>query len=506
MTTTLSPPSQTAPELQLRWTDYPLMDAALAGLCVFVGVKDPRQLTPEHLQEFQEWAQKAYFSPELTGWISVVFTSNFLNPSFKPEKKREVLSEILGSYQRPNLLPEKCAIFPELQAQQRVARDLMPMLMGRGPMNFYPAGQPGLPLSGQAITALHGLALAAPLVSGRAMILDADDKTLLLRMVKSWQGEWRNRIQFSLDKGEKLPIWASPRTRVIENLRWILGLRPAESDEIDTSEPVPDFKGGATIYHLTNSGQGPDAQIYALEQPVIQFLRHAEQKFPNEWRMLVFSKRYDDKTKDPRFGFRNELDEALFSLPDNAAYFLRRYLLPPFTQALRAAKADAKTSKGSKKTDKDVPKPIPLSGLWGITELFLMEVVGMEKARVEAIEALGKRLGEWIVKENDKRLFRELYEARGAGPLRHVLLKAMLEKSKQDAKSGTAERDLITTKDEYLRIFTEADEITRADFTLARDLLKMRVIQYLHETRFFEENKDDPELQNTELPTEEGEK
>lgn len=128
----------------------------------------------------------------------------------------------------------------------------------------------------------------------------------------------------------------------------------------------------------------------------------------------------------------------------------------------------------------------------------------MEKARVEAIEALGQRLGEWIVRENDKRLFRELYEARGAGPLRHVLLKAMLEKSKQDAKAGNENRDLITTKDEYLRIFTEADELSRADFTLARDLLKMHVIQYLHDARFFEENKDDPELQNTELPTEQG--
>jgi len=503
MSTTLSPP----PELTLRWTDYPLMDTALAGLCVFSGVKDPARLTPEHLQAFQRWAEKAYFCPELSGWISVVFTSNFINYSFTPEKRREVLREILTSHQRPNLLSERCAIFPHLQAQQRVARDLMPMLMGRGPMNFYPDGQPGLPLSGQAITALQGLALAAPLVSGRALILEADDKNLLLRAVKSWQGEWLSRVSLSLLKGEKLPIWASPRTRLIESLRQILGLRPAEDDEVDEDEPLPDFRGGATIYHLTNSGQGPDARIYTLERPAIQFLRAAEGRFPQEWRALLRAQTHEaDKTKDPRFGFRNELDEALFSLPDEAAYFLRRYLMPPFAGALRGAKAEARKGKASKKTDGNAPPVPPLAGLWGITELFLREVVGMEKARVEAIEALGQRLGSWIVAENDKRLFRQLYEARGAGPLRHVLLKAMLEKSKRNAKSGTEDRDLITTKDEYLRIFTEADEVTRADFTLARDLLKMRVIQYLHDARFFEENRDDPELQNTELPTEEGEK
>ncbi|KEF34469.1 hypothetical protein RDMS_06880 [Deinococcus sp. RL] len=485
------------------------MDAALAGLCVFSGIRDAEQgpalLTSEHLQEFQRWAEDAYFTPELTGWIAVVFTSNFLNPSFSQDKKREVLRDILTAYQRPNLLPERCAIFPELQAQQRVARDLMPMLMGRGPMNFYPDGQPGLPLSGQAITALQGLALAAPLVSGRALILDADNRQLLLRAVASWQGEWLRRVSLSGAKGEKLPIWAAPRTRLIESLRQILRLRPAQDDEIDENKPPPKFEGGATIYHLTNSGQGPDAQIYVLEPTAIQFLRAAEQKFPQEWRALLQTWTFAaDKNKDLRFGFRNELDEALFSLPAEAASFLRRYLLPPFTQALRAP-AQGKKSKSSKKPAQEAPPPIPLAGLWGITELFLMEVVGMEKDRVEALEALGERLGKWIVDENDKRLFRELYEARGAGPLRHVLLRATLEKSKHDAKSGTEDRDLIVTKDEYLRIFTEDNETTRADFTLARDLLKMRVIQYLHDARFFEQNKDDPELQKTELTKEEGE-
>lgn len=497
MPSTLSPPS--AP--RLRWTNYPLMDAALAGLCVFVRVRGPEDLTAEHLQAFQRWAEEAYFSPEVTSWISVVFTSNFLNPSFNWDKKREVLRDIFTAYQRPGLLGVPCAIFPELPAQQRVARDLMPMLMGRGPMNFYPDGQPGLPLSGLAITALQGLALAAPLVSGRALILDTDDKTLLLDVVAEWQGPWLRRISLSRPGDEKKPIWAAARTRLMEAIREVIRKQPSSRGSAGLS-----FTGGATLYHLTNSGQGPDATIYTLEQPALRFMELARQNFPEAWKPLFESRhREADKTKDREFGFRNELDEALFSLPDEAAFFLRRYLMPPFSQALREAKAEARKGKSSKKTDGNAPSPIPLAGLWGITELFLMEVVGMERARVEAIEALGQRLGRWIVTENDKRLFRELYEARGAGPLRRVLLKAMLEKSKEDARSGTEDRDLITTKDEYLRIFTEAEEVTRADFTLARDLLKMRVIQYLHDERFFEENRDDPELQNTELPDEEGE-
>lgn len=500
MPSALSPPS--AP--RLRWTDYPLMDAALAGLCVFSGVRNPTLLTAEHLQTFQRWAEKAYFSPEMRAWISTVFTLNgFMNTNsqWTDEMRRDKLCELLTAYLKPNTLADSCAVFPELQAQQRVSRDLMPMLMGRGSMNFYPEGRSGLPLSGQAITALHGLSLAAPLVSGRMLVTEADDRALLLSIVENWQQTILSRVSISVLSGQRPLKLAAPRTRLVEVMREIMSKQPRVNKSTDIT-----YQGGVNIYHLSNDGKSPNAHVYRLQHRVIAFMELSRQNFPVTWQALLRIFDHPGKNdNDPVWGKLNSLDEALFSLPDEAASFLRRYLMPPFSQALREAKAEAKKGKSSKKTNRNVPSPIPLAGLWGITELFLMEVVGMERARVEAIEALGQRLGKWIVTENDKRLFRELYEARGAGPLRRVLLKAMLEKSKEDARSGTEDRDLITTKDEYLRIFTEAEEVTRADFTLARDLLKMRVIQYLHDERFFEENRDDPELQNTELPDEEGE-
>ena len=505
--TLLVPPQ--AASVGLRWTGNYMMDMAVAGLLAFshkTEIPDvdiealPAQIKAEDLEKFQTWAERHYFAPELTSWISVVFTSNFMNPSFTLEKKKEVLGDILTSYQRPDLLDAPCAFFPELPAQQRVARDLLPMLMGRGPMNFYADGQPGLPLSGLAITALHGLSVAAPLVSGRALLIDADDRALLLHVVGKWQGELRSRTEMSLMKKERLSIWASPRTRLVEVIREVMAERYRMGKTVT---------GSVTIYHLSNSGQGPDIQIYTLAQPAIAFLERAERTFKAEWNALTFSALHPaDKGKDEQYGTRNELDEALFGLPDNAQNFLRRFLMPPFRHAAFPPEPkQAKKGKTASLEKADEYKSLDLDRVWGLSGLFLREVVGMDKERIKAIEELGDRLGGWIADENDKPLFRSLYEVRGAGPLRHLLIKTTFGKAKQDAEAGLPKQQqpLLITGDAYLKVFMEADEVARADFTLARDLLKMRVIQVLHERDFFNKNKGDPELQQIELTDEQGE-
>lgn len=480
----------------LRWTGNYMMDMAVAGLLAFAGKSEPQSIDRQDLHAFQRWAEMHYFAPELTSWISVVFTSNFLNPSFSREKKLEVLQGILTSYQRPGLLDVPCTFFPEQPAQQRVARDLLPMLMGRGPMNFYPEGQPGLPLSGLAITALQGLSVAAPLVSGKALLIDADDPEVLVQVVSRWHGELTRRAELSLDKGERLDIWASPRTRLIEVIREIIKARASVDLDAGTV-------GSVTLYHLSNSGQGPDIRLYTLQQPALRFLGAAQRRYGSTWTALTRAALHPaDKGKDERYGTRNDLDEALFGLPAGAHTFVRRFFRPPFRHAAFPPEPPKpKKGKGVKVPVEQNSEGLNLADVWGLTELFLQEVVGMDRDRIEAIRELGTRLGDRIAHENDKPLFRALYEVRGAGPLRHFLLRATLDKAKQDANGdgGGEKPPLLITDEAYLKVFMEADETARADFTLARDLLKMRVLQVLHEQDFFKKNKDDPELQETAL-------
>ena len=482
--------------VSLRWTGNYMMDMAVAGLLAFAGKSEPQSINGQDLRAFQKWAETHYFAPELTSWISVVFTSNFLNPSFSKEKKLEVLQGILTSYQRPGLLDVPCAFFSEQPAQQRVARDLLPMLMGRGPMNFYPDGQPGLPLSGLAITALQGLSMASPLVSGKALLIDADDPEVLVQVVSRWHGELTRRAELSLDKGERLDIWASPRTRLIEVIREIIGQRAAVNLDTGTF-------GSVTLYHLSNSGQGPDVRLYTLQQPALHFLGAAQRRYGSTWTALTRAALHSaDKGKDERYGTRNELDEALFGLPNGAHTFVRRFFRLPFRHAAFPPEPPKpKKGRGVKTSAEQSSEGLNLADVWGLTELFLQEVVGMDRERIGAIRELGTRLGDWIAHENDKPLFRALYTVDRAAPLRHLLLRATLEKAKQDANGdgGREKPPLLITDEAYLKVFMEADETARADFTLARDLLKMRVLQVLHEQDFFKKNKDDPELQETAL-------
>ena len=485
----------------LRWTGNYMMDMAVAGLIVFAEKEEPEQLVAEDLRKFQMWAERMYFAPDLKAWIHVVFTLNgFMNTNkkFTDSDRRAKLTELLTSFERPNMLDVPCAFYPELLAQQRVARDLLPMLMGRSPMNFYPDGQPGLPLSGLAITALQGLSLAVPLVSGRALLVDADDPLLLLKLVEVWHKKLMARAELSFRTNNRLDIWVSARTRLIEAIREVMSQRHI------VGRSVKNISGSVTLYHLINGGTEPDIQVYALQQPVIRFLENAERKFKTEWNTLVHSALHSaDKGKDAQYGTRNDLDEALFSLPGGAHSFIRRFLNPVFRDV--AFPPEPKQLKGKKTTGITVSTrmqvPLKLGRVWSLTTLFLMEVVGMEKERIAAIETLGTSLGNWIVEENDKPLFRSLYRVFGAGPMRHLLLKTSFEKAKQDAEKGLPkdQHPLLITPELYLKVFMEADEIVRADFTLARDLLKMRVLQVLHEADFFNRNKGDPELEQAGL-------
>lgn len=479
----------------LHWTGHPLVDMGVAGLTVFAEKRRPEDVTEAHLEAFSSWAKTAYFTKELTAWISIVFGTNFLNPSWKPEEKREFLSRILESYRDTVLDGVHCAIF-DRSAQRMVARDLMPMLTGRGLTNFFADGQPGLPVSGLAIVALQGLSVAAPNVGGRLLVVAADDPRLLLLLVRRWQRELRNRAQRSEITGEKQPGWSGPRSRLVEALIQI----ELERDRIH--DPDANYQGSATIYHASNSGQGPDVSIYALELPALRFVRRAQNvKYRDAWQRLTTSawREADKKDKDAQYARRNDVYEAVFSLPLEAPWFVRRFFCRPVLGSLRGAKPVAgKTRKKKIKADSrpllTPSSPVTPTPLWGLLEMFLEEVIGMERARIEGIRALGDRLAGLIQTENDRRLFQRVYTARKAFEVRNLLIQLSMKLLKDGLEPALR-------LNEYLTIFEEGEELARADFGLAWDLTRVRVIEALYDLKWFDGNHEVLE----ELPIEEGE-
>ncbi len=467
----------------LYWTGHPLIDMGIAGLTVFAQKRNPEDVTGADLECFVDWAARAYFTKEMTGWIAVAFTSNFINPSFGAEKKKEIAKSILESFKKPNTLSLDCTFF-RLPAQQMVARDFIPMLLGRELSNYFPDGQPQLPISGLGITALQGLSVASPLVGGRLMIVAADDPKLLLQIVRNWQVEIRKRVQLSESSGDKVPGWSGPRSRLIEQIIEI------EERHSQRQDPDLEYTGGVTIYHASNSGQGPDLTVYTLELPALSFVRKAQGiKYREAWKRLVTSawREAEGKDKDPKFARRNDVYEAVFDLPQDSARFVRRFFLRPVVAQLKNAKP-VETRKRTKKTKEEaMPTPTtttsPPVALWELLELFLKEVLGMEQSRIQAIRTLADRLASAVKDDNDRRLFQRIYTARKPFEVRQLLIQMGMRRLKNGLEPAVR-------FDEFLQIFEEGDELARADFSLAWDLTRMRVIETLFDSKWFDSHKE----------------
>lgn len=453
-----------------KWTNHPLLDMGIASLISFSGREHPEDLTPDDLEKFACYAEQAYFSPELASYLTVLFTSNFINPSFSAERKVSFVKEIVRSHKNrpdPDLAPCTYCGRPSVR---RAHRDLVPMLTGREAVNFFPGGAPGLTICGNCILALQALSIGSPMCSGRSLVISCDDPNLTLGLIKMWQPEIRKRIQLSQQTQQKLPPLTRPLTRTINALATI------EAQQEDGTF------SSMTVYHLSNSGQGPQVEIHFLPSSVVRFVQRAKAaRYFAAWRQIVHrgwevpaGPKKGQKGEGPKEIARNYLYEDLFTLPDRSGRFVRTYFLRKATQYAQGP--------GDPRSDYTGWKDY-IPGLWDLTSLFLQEVMAVDVKRIEAIKKLGDTLADEIATENDRRLWWRVYSADG---YRHVRL-AMIQASKRRLQRGSGP---VISFDAFLEVFEEGDELPRVDWRLAWDLVLIRVIEKLYEAKWFENNRD----------------
>ncbi len=107
----------------------------------------------------------------------------------------------------------------------------------------------------------------------------------------------------------------------------------------------------------------------------------------------------------------------------------------------------------------------------------------MQQARIDHIRALGDALAAYVREENDRRFFREFYVLGRYDQLRVALLKA----NNRHVARG---RKPLLTLNGYLSVFEEGEELARADWRLARDLVLIRMIEQLYESGWLGRNED----------------
>lgn len=483
----------------LQYTGHPIADIGVATIAAFCNKQDPATITEQDLLKVANFIEKQYFSGKLLSYLTCVFpNSAYVQPGAQPGAKVKMRQAKIDEFKRQVLYgfreePDakvaglRCAFSGE-PASRIVYRQHVPMLTGEDVLNFFPAGIGGLPISGKYLLAVQAFPLGARRCHGRALAVHSvDDPELTYAFARRFLADNRKLLLLAEQSEEKYADAKAPKTLVIDVLLEI------DNERRDRGES--DIAPSVTVYHLTNSGQGPGIDIFHLPSEIVGFLRTASRATTAQvWRRIQSAawekvsagsrqkggkkqrkgrKATDDQAAQeslisgPEIS-RNYLYEDLFALPGNAAHFVRTYFL-------RAAYRFAR--EGDPRREYRLSRELDLVS-WELTRLFLKEVIGMDKKRIDAIRTLGDRIADQIKSDNDRRLFQRLYRVNRYGEFRNLLIKG----SAARAKKGQAP---IVGFEEFLVVFEEGDEMPRIDWTLARDLVLIRVIEQLHQQGWF---------------------
>lgn len=478
----------------LELTGFVLPDVGILTIAAMVGKTDPAAVTRDDLDEAAEYLEKFYSQGVGKSLAAGMLfpNSGFVQAAFdKPEfayKRKTWADFVLRGHQQLDLEPilqalgkpeyramvlrgvedaPRC-VFTGQPAYLRVSRDMLPMINGRGIINFSPMGEAGLPVSAEILLAIHALPLGCVITQGALLAVESDDSELMFELVKA---NYENNLRFislaNQNDYDKFPNISSYKTRLMDTL--------VEAFRAQDMRWGDNYHAPAlNAYHFSNYGSNARMTVYALPSSTVQFVWEAGQgERAATWQRIIAGGRTQDKEegeelkqKAPKLTQRNLFYEHLFDLPEDARRFLRTYFL---RQPLRMFKQDPRA-------DYNLFAQADLIS-WDLTALFLKRIMNMEKDRIDQLRILGNRLAEYIQQQDDRKLLRTLYQERRYHIFRMALLRAMNDYSRR----APADSEPLVSFDGYVKIFEEGDEFERIDWNLARDLLLIRIFEQLHQ-------------------------
>ncbi len=456
----------------LRLVGHPLVDVGAATVAAYLDKRMVEEVTSEDLEQVAAYLEAQYQRKYLTGYLVCVFpNSAYVNPTAGAEKKQAFLDSHLYSFREPPQTDaERCGICMR-PAASRGFRQHVPMLTGEGALNFFPNARPGLPLCPGCMISIAALPLGALRCAGRALLVHADDPALTYYFARTHLERNRRLLHLQdLADDAKFPDAKQTKTRLVEELTSWAAEESRQQSRAARGKRPP---SSVSAYHLTNSGQGPDLDIYHLPAPLLGFLVDAEaEPYRAAWHRITGSAWRLNEKGDDTATYRNYLYEDLFALPQEWKRFVCTYFL---RRAYRLAGKDDPRGGYDTKQELDLVN-------WPLTALFLEEIVGMEKQRVDAIRNFGDRLATYIAERNPG-FWNDFNLAKSYRGLRARLIRANREEEKAD-------RPLLIGFDDFITIFEFGEETPRADWNLARDLVLIRVIEQLHQRRFFQQHRE----------------
>lgn len=478
---------------QVTYTGHPFVDVGFATMTAFAGKRRFADLTADDFQQIADYIEANYVRQPLRDFLTLAFTKNswFANPAFNPDRpdltaeqqekvrqrRQERANRHLRQWTQTATSLETC-LFTGLPAAAlelsdklqpgRIGRAQMPLLQGDDAINFFINGDPGLPTAPEAILALQAMPLGCAKVGGGLLAVHCDDEALTIEFA----GQFLQRNLADVAKAQaagekKLP--GSPRslkTLLVETLNAIQ-TRQAQEERRRRHRP-------AITAYCFNNGQSPSLEIYYLPLQITGFLSAVHTPMYRAiWNELVArgwqrpaapgKRGKAAEPTEPRF---NYLFEDLFTLPAQAARFVRTYFLrvPDLHRP-----ADDPRRDYSPRREADLVS-------WPIVELFVQEVMLMTDDRVAKLKELGDKLADYTRYQGGKRFFRQFFTEQRTDRFLSLLSKTNIDYTRYKRGAET-----LFDLDSFLTLFMEGEEVLRSDWRLIRDLVLIRMVEQLRD-------------------------
>ena len=220
------------------WLDYmghPLFDVGLATIVAYVNKDNPADLIEDDLYKVADFIETFYTQQPLTSFLTV----SLMNEHFNSAQHSKTNLSVDRSTPRPvakifgldALRSEEVCVFTGQPAlgrslslkkdkegreelpPGRAYRQHIPLITGEGIINFSAGGEPGLPVSGEALLCLQFFPMGCLKCGGRLLAIHSDNPRIILAAARRALQENREAITLARASGEtKLPdASSSPR-------------------------------------------------------------------------------------------------------------------------------------------------------------------------------------------------------------------------------------------------------------------------------------------------------
>jgi len=447
----------------IRYTGNPFVDAGVAAL-EYRLKKHVEHIDERDLADQAKALEKEYNRKVWRSYLTVHFPNcAWVQPNIRPEKKREYIDKVLWSHKSGKL--ERACAFCGRPANTLADRSHVPLLTGETTMVAGAGGEPGLPVCGLCLLAIHFYPLATLKVAGRPLFWWVAEPFWMRHLTRRFCQQVEKILSASTDEFTNLR-W--PSTQLLHAARDVLDEVENENIPLEDRPPLCDIIG----VHATNYGAGPDYGELRIPRGLLEFWAEAG-TFRDLYRQIEREAWEIEKPKSAKgkgkkaqkpepspilteLNRRNRLYEALgnaFRSPDygeEAKHVAVRFFLrargrsvPPNTTAL--------------------------------AEFFLEKVAGMEKERLEAIREMADSIAEDLILSK-----RDTHVAWGLFRSRLKKLSDFLQQlSRIQRKLGEAGHPLTWEKVILALGLSSDDDRTSSDHWLVQELIVIRLYERL---------------------------